>query len=308
MAWLQLIRWKNLLIILATQFVAWFCVILPCNPFCLSVLNFSLLSLSTICLAAAGYIINDYFDIRIDAINRPEKMVLGKTIPRRTAIIVHSVLNFVGILMAYLVAKSDGRSILVLIQVFCSLLLWLYSSRYKRAYVTGNLVVSFLTALTIIELVIYEPRMLQIATLPVFYGQINQSALPFWMLIGYSWFAFILNWMREIVKDMEDFTGDAKEGCKTMPIVKGLAFSTRFIITLAAFAIVPLFISVYVLWVRHHPWFSGYLFVFLVVPTMLWCVFLQKRYDTIHFQKASRLLKLIMIPGIFSLVVYYLHL
>lgn len=101
MNWLRLIRWNNLFIILLTQALVWFCVLLPLRRWTnerllLDTTYFSLLCLSTILIAAAGYIINDYFDIKIDAINRPEKVILENKIHRRAAIIYHSVLNIIG--------------------------------------------------------------------------------------------------------------------------------------------------------------------------------------------------------------------
>ena len=308
MIWLRLIRWQNLLIILGTQFAAWFCVIRPNDPVCLDLPGFSFLSFSTICIAAAGYIINDYFDIRIDALNRPEKMILGKFIPRRTAIIAHSVLNVAGIVTGLIVCMRLHNWWPISVQLFCTLLLWSYSSRFKRAYMIGNIVVSVLTAMTIVTLLLYEPRMMVAARLPVLYGRINQSALPFWMLSGYAWFAFLLNWMREIVKDMEDFSGDAQEGCETMPILKGMAFSTRFIMALAVVAVASLCMLVYILCVRQHYWFASYLAGFLITPLVWWSVWLRSAYTTLHFHSASHLLKWIMVPGILSLFVYYLHL
>src|ERR1700722_9395935 len=102
MALLRLIRWKNLLIIFLTQFLAWRCIITPqifgLNSglsFFFSTVNFLFLSLSTVLIAAAGYIINDYFDIKIDTINKPEKVVLGKAIERKKAIILHTTLNII---------------------------------------------------------------------------------------------------------------------------------------------------------------------------------------------------------------------
>src|ERR1041384_459546 len=104
-AWLRLIRWPNLLIIALTQLVAWWCVVLPLQgPHVLTLRNFSLLCISTVLLAAAGYIINDYFDISIDIINKPDKVVLERHIPRKLAVIVHPVLNIIALVLAGVVA------------------------------------------------------------------------------------------------------------------------------------------------------------------------------------------------------------
>ncbi len=126
MAWLRLIRWNNLLIILLTQLLAWVCVIMPMRhyaavPMLLNAPNFLCLSLSTILIAAAGYIINDYFDIKIDTINKPDKVILEKQIPRRMAIIAHSVLNIIALCLAAFVAAQAHHFEWLLVQVLCTL-------------------------------------------------------------------------------------------------------------------------------------------------------------------------------------------
>src|ERR1035437_8023658 len=106
MPWLRLIRWKNLLIIFLAQLLAWWCVILPESPKILNPINFLCLSLSTILIAAAGHIINDYFDIKIDSINKPDKVVLETVIPRKQAIISHTALNIIALILAGYVAAQ----------------------------------------------------------------------------------------------------------------------------------------------------------------------------------------------------------
>jgi 4-hydroxybenzoate polyprenyltransferase len=132
MPWLQLIRWQNLLIIFFTQLLAWWCVVLPESPTVLSPLNFGCITLSTVFIAAAGYIINDYFDIRIDSINKPDKVVLEKIIPRKEAIISHGVLNILALLLAGFVAGQAHHPEWILLQVGCAVLLWFYSTDLKR--------------------------------------------------------------------------------------------------------------------------------------------------------------------------------
>ncbi len=219
MAWLKLIRWSNLLIVFLTQLLVWACVILPMRqfeavPFLLGFKNFIFLSLSTVFIAGAGYIINDYFDIKIDNINRPEKMVLEKTIPRRSAIIFHTALNVIALFFAAIVARQGGHYSWLLLQLVCTLLLWFYSTHFKRQFMVGNVIVALLTSLTILTLILYEPAMHHYLTQPAFLRLDADTVLanPVWVLLVYTYFAFVLTWMREIVKDMEDFKGDAEQG------------------------------------------------------------------------------------------------
>lgn len=311
MALLRLVRWTNLVIIFLTQLFVWACIILPVRAhdetaFLLETGGFLLVSLSTVLIAGAGYIINDYFDIRIDSINRPEKMILEKAIPRRTAIILHSVLNVVAIALAALVAAA-GSYWWLLLQLGCTLLLWFYSTKFKRQFVIGNVVVALLTALTILVLLLYEPGLHRYIVRPVFIhtGAGGVFPNPVWMLSVYAYFAFVLTWMREIVKDMEDFKGDEAEGCVTMPIRLGLRKAEVFTIVLGVLALLPLILASFMLLREGNFALGGYTILALVIPIVSWMAFLPRARTTVHYQKASRYLKFIMLSGIGSLVVYY---
>ena len=298
MPWLQLIRWKNLAIIFLTQFLAWACVLLPQHsraPFVLNLTNFLCLAVSTVLIAAAGYIINDYFDVRIDLINKPHEVILGKVIPRKAAIYTHAILNIVAILLAGHVALQAHHPEWLLLQLTCIALLWLYSTRFKRQYIIGNVVVALLTALTIFTLIVYEPAM-------------HTLSLSFFALSVYAWFAFILTWMREIVKDMEDYLGDSAEGCVTMPIRKGLRYAARFTLALSALSLSVLSFSALSLFRAHYYLLGSYIALMLVVPLISWMVAFPRRHDTGHYHVASRWLKLIMVAGICSLLIYYFQL
>jgi 4-hydroxybenzoate polyprenyltransferase len=307
MNWLRLIRWNNLFIILLTQLLVWACILMPLrnwsnSPFLLNPLNFSLLCLSTILIAAAGYIINDYFDIKIDAINRPEKAILDHKINRRAGIIYHTVLNITGILLAGIVALQAGKAHWLLVQLSCTLLLFLYSSHFKRMFVIGNVVVALLTALTIFTLFVYEPALWQfVFRSPMLHKGGAIIPNPVWVMGIYTCFAFILTWMREVVKDMEDHIGDAAEGCITMPIRMGLQQTARFVQILSLFAIVPLLVAS----VKVNGLLAAYTFFVITVPLMLWVIYLPRRATTQHYNKMSRYLKLVMVSGIGSLILYY---
>jgi 4-hydroxybenzoate polyprenyltransferase len=311
MYWLKLIRWQNLLIVFLTQLLAWACVILPIKsysntPLLLNFTNFMLLSASTVLIAAAGYIINDYFDIKIDAINRPDKVILEKQIPLRMAIVMHSLFNITAIWFAILVAGHTGRYSWVLLQVSCTILLWLYSTKFKRQFMTGNVVVALLTGLTIVTLMLYETAIHHYMLLPAFVETMHDVVPnPAWVLGIYTCFAFSLTWMREIVKDMEDFKGDAEEGCVTMPIKWGLLRSVRFTQVLGVLSILPLLIGSIKLFGAGW-WALGiYTILALALPIAIWIVKLPKTATTQHYHTMSRWLKIIMVSGIGSLIIYY---
>lgn len=311
MSWLKLIRWKNLLIIFLTQLLVWWCVIVPDSknfePNASLVSNaqtFLLLTLSTILIAAAGYIINDYFDIKIDVINKPEKVVLERAITLKTAILFHSILNIIALLLAAIVAGRAHHYEWLLLQFSCTVLLWFYSTHFKRQFVIGNFVVALLASLTVIVLVIYKPAI----HYPVYletsldYFELN----PLWLLGVYTFFAFILTWMREVVKDMEDYKGDAEEGCITMPIKWGLERTAKFTQLLGIISLVVLVISEIALIGTDNIYLQVYIVIALIIPLSLWIKDLNTKATKEHYHKASSRIKWIMVLGVCSLIVHYI--
>lgn len=311
MALLRLIRWTNLLIVFLTQALAWCCVVWPVmrhqsDAWILKPLPFLAIAASTVVIAAAGYIINDYFDIRIDAINRPGKVILEHEIKRRDAIILHSALNALGLFLAVLVARKAGHYEWVAFQLLCTVLLWFYSTHFKRQFMTGNVVVALLTALTIVALILYEKGLHSyIGQAPFVSFETGIIPNPVWVLGVYAGFAFVLTWMREIVKDMEDYKGDAEEGCVTMPIRWGLKRSAQFTQLLSVLAIVPLAVAGIRLIREHWLALGTYALVALVLPLLVWTLWLNTKATTAHYHRASRWLKIIMVLGIGSLLLYY---
>ncbi len=310
MPWLRIIRWKNLTIILLTQVLVWWCVVLPEDPEVLKPVHFSYIVLSTLLIAAAGYIINDYFDFKIDLINKPEKVVLEKIIPRKHAIIAHAILNSAALVLAGIVALKAHHPEWLLLQVACIALLWFYSTDFKRQYITGNIAISVLTALTIIIFFVYEPALHHEFSLPVLAGVSwhSGSSLPFWTLLVYAYFAFMLTWMREIVKDMEDYKGDESEGCLTLPIKRGLKYSTGFAMVLSLLVVMPLAGAAGLLYHYKYVLLPFYIALFLILPIVLWSFFLNRGFTKLHYHTSSRILKVIMLLGICSLLIYHLEL
>lgn len=235
LAFLKLIRIQNLLIIAFTQYMVRWCIIYPelsTHGFelQLSNLQFFFLSLSTVMIAAAGYAINDYFDVKIDKINKPERMVIDKGVKRRVAIGAHTVINILAIAIGFFVSYSIGMWKLVIFHVLCATGLWLYSTTFKRKFFIGNFVIALFTAFVPLIVGIYE-------LFPAYkFYHLNEDTSNFayiWIpVIGISFFAFITTLLREIIKDIEDVEGDKEFGCKTMPIVLGIKNSKLIVITL----------------------------------------------------------------------------
>ena len=298
-AWLQLIRYKNLLIVAATQWLLWYSVILPLHPLLLSPFHTALLVLSTVLIAAAGYIINDYFDLRIDALNRPQKLVLGPVIKPNRAIIAHFALNIVALLLAGYLAYQLHHAYLAAIQLCSTVLLWYYSTHFKRQFMIGNVVVASLTALTLLLMIVYEPTLWPAHGFPKLW-QLEPMALPFLIICFVAYFAFFLTWIREIVKDMEDFKGDAAEGCHTLPIIWGLRNTKFFVLALQTLVVFPLvFAGLFLQNILGY-----YILLCIVLPLLIWTSFFFTQSTTIHFTVCSKYLKIIMVLGLGLLLVY----
>jgi len=310
-AFFQLIRWRNLAIVLLTQWSVWWCAIVPMEtwndkPLFLTGAHFLLLSLSTIFIAAAGYIINDYFDVRIDIVNKPDKVIIEKVIRRRWAIIFHTVFNIAGIALACYLAREINNGWIVGVQLFCTLLLWFYSTHLKRQFISGNLAVALLTGLTVLILAFYEPALYPLIGKSYVVNTGSVTIInPLWVIGVYTYFAFMLTWMREIVKDMEDFKGDAEDGCMTMPIKIGLYPSGYVVTGLGILAIIPLCIAAYKLLTGTGILLGTYVIIGLIIPLAGLLVFLPQKNTSRHYATASKWLKLVMVSGLAALLIYH---
>lgn len=267
---LRLTRFTNLLIIgLAQYFTAYFLV----DATALTDIRLLILSSSTVLIAAAGYIINDYYDIKIDYINKPERVVIGKGIPRRFAILFHTLFSFAGIALGYYLGWQ-----IALLNFLSAFLLWWYSNNLKRLPFVGNFSIALLTGTSI-----------YIVTL-LFGGDDT-------LIIIYSSFAFFMTLVREIIKDMEDLKGDSTFGCKTLPIVWGFRKTKQFL-----YAVIFIFcMTVLILDLLFTALPSVYFVLFLFAP-LIWMVLRLYRADTIkEFEWLSNFCKVIMLLGILSM-------
>ncbi|MEZ0542307.1 geranylgeranylglycerol-phosphate geranylgeranyltransferase [Fibrella arboris] len=273
---LRLIRVQNLLIVVGTQYLARVALIGPREnwPRLLLDGHLLILTLSTVCIAAAGYIINDYFDVKIDIVNKPERVIIGRYLKRRWAITAHQALNVIGCFLGLLLNRW-----VFAVDVLSVSLLWFYSANLKRQPFIGNLVVSFLTALSLIVMAVYYKQ--------------NEN-----LLIVYAAFAFVVTMVREIIKDMEDVRGDARYGCRTLPIVWGIRRTKYLLYVIIAAFIMTLFLTA-------ESWQNprlGWIFMLLLIP-VAWLVYRLVLADTRReYSYLSNLCKLIMLMGVLTMV------
>ncbi|MBL7850296.1 MAG: geranylgeranylglycerol-phosphate geranylgeranyltransferase [Cyclobacteriaceae bacterium] len=232
-----------------------------------------LLSVSTILIAAGGYSINDYYDVKIDLINKPERVVVGKTLSRRTVLLLHSVLTLTGIGLGFLLSWRIG-----LVHLTAGFLLWLYSNALKREPFIGNLTVALLTGLAIFSVQLVYPGWK--ATISV-----------------YSLFAFFITLVREIIKDMEDLRGDNTFGCRTLPIVWGIRATKVFIYALLVLFAATVVIIHQVVTPLPVLFFVG----FLLLPMGILVIWLIRADTRKDYYWLSQFSKMIMLAGIFSM-------
>lgn len=289
---IRISRFWNLVIIAAAQY---FTAVFLVQSQLLYDWRMAALAISTMMIAAAGYIINDYYDVKIDLINKPERVVVGRSISRRYAILLHTVLNFGGVALGFLV---DWK--IAIVNFVSAFLLWWYSNSLKRLPFVGNFTVAVLTGLSVA--VVWIIAVISPAT---------RAIEPKWQIpfIGavilaqgvgifiYSLFAFFVTLVREIIKDMEDLKGDNTFGCKTLPIVWGIRRTKNVIYALTLLFVGSVFIVHLTLGGLPMVYFS----IFLFAP-VAWLLIGLSRADTKRdYYQLSVLCKVIMVLGVFSM-------
>jgi 4-hydroxybenzoate polyprenyltransferase len=301
LAFLRLIRFQNLAIIAITQyFIRWFILkpLLSVAGFKvqLNTSQFAMLVLSTVTLAASGYIINDYFDRKMDLINRPGKVIVGRLISRRYAMFFHILFTSIGILAGSFLAHSIHRLSLTIVFIFVSAILWSYSTTYKRQLLVGNILISVLVGLVPLMVLLFEfPLLVKRYELYTLATGINFDFLLFWVC-SYAGFAFLLNLIREIVKDMEDFEGDYVFGRQTIPIVWGAKVARRIIIALIVMMLLPI---LYILFFHLNDRVSvAYILLLIVTPLVLLAFGTSWANTKEQYHSLSRIAKGIMFSGL----------
>jgi len=313
---LRLIRFPNLVIIAATQYAMRYLLmepLLPSDTFTLQFgdTQFFFLVLSTIFIAAAGYIINDYFDTQADMINKPARVVVGVKVSRRVAMTLHAALNIIGVGIGIYLAFYIKLPSLSFVFLIATGLLWFYSTNYKRQFLVGNLSVAFLTGLVPLMVVLFEIPMLNRE-----YGQVmlrNDASFNyiFAWVGGFSFFAFLTTLTREVIKDAEDFEGDMAYGMKTVPIVLGVVWTkvvVLLLIGLTVFMLIYLQVKYILFSVEPLDYLSlAYFLLFLILPLIGLSVQVLAAKTKRGYSRASNLIKIVMLTGIlYSALVFYL--
>ena len=313
----KLVRWQNLCIIAVTMILMRYAVIKPLvegievnliasyghlsgmtlqQP----LFDFIVLIAATLFITGAGYIINDYFDIKTDLINRG-KIIVGTKVPRRKAMMLHNILNIAGVGAGFYVSWKAGYFLMGILFLLVSGLLYFYSASYKRQFLIGNILVALLTAMVPMLVVVYEaPAIFK-------YYTVNASSIPdinilFYWVGGFAVFAFMTTLTREIIKDIEDYTGDMEYGRNTLPISAGIKTTKSIVIGLIILTLLLLFSAIF-LFINDK--ISIFYLSFTVAFPLIWVIYqVIKSQDRAQFHVASRLMKIIMITGAFFSIIF----
>lgn len=266
---------------------------------------FWMLVASTVLIAAGGNVINDYFDTRIDRVNRPETLIVGRSVKRRVAMAAHLLLSGAGLLLGLFVAWRSGQFRWAFIPVLAVGALWTYSTRMKRTFLLGNGAVAVLSALVPITVGLYEVTALA-ATYPLTVDLFESDGTPrtlafdfntpwFWVL-GYGIFAFLTTLAREVQKDLADVKGDAADGCRTLPIVWGSSWAKAIALLYLTLALIGvLFVRMRLL---HDPLSYWYVGIGVIAPLLLSAGFTYNAGTRREYTTAGDLTKAAMVMAI----------
>ena len=305
-AFLRLVRWPNMLFIVLTQYLFFYAVL---NPLFLreglsnnlDFFHLTLLVISSVFIAAAGNIINDYFDLNIDVVNKPDKVIIGKYIHRHWAISCHIMLSTVAVFIGFYLDYTAETFMLGITNMVCVTLLFIYSMVLKRKLLWGNVLVSLLTAWTVAVITFSETKALVSG-----FSSDNISSITR-ITVLYSCFAFIISLIREMIKDMEDIEGDRKYGCTTFPIVFGMP-ATKVFIYVWLFIIIGLLIFLLFYILVFNWWLAiVYIIIFILFPLVNIASKLKPAITPIDFHKLSTLVKVVMLTGICSMIFFWYY-
>jgi len=258
--------------------------------------HFSILVLSTVLIALGGYIINDLNDVKADNINKPQKVFVGKLMTKQKADNLFLAFNFIGLLLGYYLSYSIDKISFFSVYIIASLLSYLYSIKLKKMLLVKNLIVAFLVFLSIFIVGLYD-------IVPAASAYNNQGQLDvFNLVLKISFFAFLLTFLREIIKDIEDMEGDKEVGIKSLPLVLSINKSKIIIFAIALLTLVSIDYFAFNLY-KINTIASFYLLIIVSLPLLYFMLKLKGSKTKPEFNKLSKLLKIIMLLGVLTILV-----
>lgn len=300
---LKLIRYKNLLMLAFMQLIFRYGFLkLQKIDLALADWQYGLLVLSTVLIAAAGYVINDIFDQETDKNNKPNKVIVGKSISENQAYNIYALLNVSGVAIGFYLSNVIMRPNFAAIFVLTAATLYIYATSLKQMPLIGNIVVALLLAVSVIIIGIFDIFPATDST--------NQEVMArlFSILIDYAIFAFMINLLREIVKDLEDFNGDKQQDMKTLAIVLGVQKTTKLVFILSFVPIIALLYYANNYLVPNDLMAATiYSFLFILGPLLYFSAKIWTATSKTDFTILSKVLKWILFFGILSILIITLN-
>ena len=295
----KLIRYQNLLMLAFMQLMFRYGFLKLQNaPLSLADWQYCLLVLSTFLIAAGGYVINNIFDQDTDNDNKPGNVIVGRHISEAAAYNIYAVLNIAGVGIGFYLSNVIQRPGFAAVFIVIAATLYLYATSLKQMLIVGNIIVALLLSFSVIIVGVFD-------LLPATYdGNQKEMATLFSILTDYALFAFIINFIREIVKDLEDTNGDYNQGMTTLPIVLGVERTSKVVFFLS---ILPILILLYYI----NKYFigsdllilAGYSLLFIVGPLLYFTIKIYSAKKPKEFRHLSLVLKFVILFGVISVAV-----
>lgn len=272
----SVVRGYNVFIITVAQYLTSIYILAPDWPLrkVLFDLNLFMLVTASALAISSGYIINNFYDAEKDLINRPKKSMLDRLVSQRTKLTTYFVLNFASVFFASYVSFKAV--------VFFSLYIfgiWWYSHRLKRIPFLGNLISAVLAITPFFAVFIY-------------YKNFDK------VIFVHATFLFLVIWMRELVKDLENIKGDLAQNYRTIPVMYGERTSKVLITGLVVLTLVPIFmlINYFDLGLMHYYFYAS------VILLLVFLIMLYKSKGRGHYVLLHNILKFIIFSGVFSIL------
>ena len=298
---LKLIRYQNLLMLAFMQLVFRYAFFkIQDIPLALADWQYGLLVLSTVLIAAGGYVINNILDQKTDAINKPNNVIIGKNISETNAYTLYMALTVAGVAIGFYLSNVILKPSFAAVFILIAATLYLYATSLKQILIVGNIIVAILLSCSVIIIGIFD-------LLPAIEaGNQQQMRIVFSILLDYAIFTFFINMLREIIKDIEDVDGDYDQGIRTLPIVIGKSRTAKIVFGLSFIPILFLlyYINSYLLNLIYT---TFYLLLFVMGPLFYFTVKVWSAQTKKEFYTLSLLLKWIMLFGILSVVIISLN-
>jgi 4-hydroxybenzoate polyprenyltransferase len=267
----------------------------------LSDFNYILLVIATVCVAAGGYVINNIMDQETDEIAKPHNRVVGFSISETVAYNWYIGLTIVGVGIGFYLSNVIYKPTFASMFILVATLLYMYATSFKQIPVLGNVVVALLLSTSIIIIGLFD-------ILPAIDAD-NRFRMKeaFSILMDYAIFAFIINLIREIVKDLEDMDGDYQSGINTLPITIGIP-KTKIIVgilTVISIGILAYYINSNLFELDYVIYYT---LVFIIGPLIYFGVKLMNAETKKQLHHLSLVLKIILFFGILSVAIIVFNL